>query len=389
MSYSFTIEQQNILNTNSKGDGSVSILPQNYLVPQDIKGLPGNLQILYNMFQPNNNISFGYAVKAKGRVSSHDCWATYTLYTSSRLDDGSYTALTALASTSDSPGSGAGIDSGWVHIYSGPRLIQTVSTREECSGSGCGCRFESKGGWSEIKISLQIKVTVNLKNYCTADINYLHDNDLCYNWISNTYNKKLTQGISDLAKKYCAAKYPNRGLDIFYGDKMDPKDKAICGCNMSDDAYNAFTTALTQNYPNLALGSINPRCIFPACVNSSWQGPALDSCPIPQCFNVVNFNGSSISANDVTINQNSKCTNIAGGTGSNSGTTGTTGGTAGGSGGTGSTTVNDFWNKWWWLILLGILLLVILIGLGIYLGTRKNKTSQVNIGVDPGIEMTQ
>lgn len=365
MSYNFSIEKENIFTLTPDGSGSVFITATDYKIPQTMKGAPPNLQVLYDMMKSSNDISFEYYVRATGRVSSHDCEATYTLYTASKLDDNSYTSLIALASTSDSPGSGGGVDSGWKNIYKGPRLIKTVSTRQECSGSGCWCAFQSKGGWSETKISLRVVVNVNLKNYCLKDPSNLHE-DLCYNYISNTYNKKLPQGVSDLAKKYCDKKYPYGQLSLFSGKVMDEKDKNICGCNMTDEAYNIYTSAIKKNFPNMSLGSINPRCIFPDCVDSSWQGPALNGCPIPKCFNVVNFNDSSITADVVDIKQNSECANYYGKP---------------------SETkpepskpadkptedkIMEFMDEYKVYIILGTILLTFLVILGVYLAKRKN-----------------
>ena len=263
----------------------------------------------------STHISANYYVSASGSVTGHDCDATYTLYASGTVSSPTCTSNTNkinLHSTGRGIGGGGPVNSGWVLLLKNSvALINSLQTHEECTGSGCGCKFEKYGGWAGVSISLKIEVTVNLYNYCTTNnTKNIHD-DICYNYMSNYINASALgpdQHITDYMKQYCNTAYPKGGLSIFNQPiSIDQKDYNICACNMPDEYYQQFEQSIKGQFPDLDLGSIRPNCLLPACVTSTFKNNELDNCPLPQCLDIVNINNSNIAAGKVSINQNQNC----------------------------------------------------------------------------------
>ncbi len=87
--YTFSIIQNNILSVDDHGNGSVNISASNFTIPNPIAGLPTNLAQLITQV-PNNYINFVYYLSPSGQVSSHDCYATYTLNVVGTLSNGTF-----------------------------------------------------------------------------------------------------------------------------------------------------------------------------------------------------------------------------------------------------------------------------------------------------------
>lgn len=368
----FTIQINNVINCNTNCDKSATIPASSLIVPQNIlPGAPPTLTELVRMVGPNA-VSISYYAKATGSVSSHDCWATHAIYAYGKLDDDTKTNQIALAKTSNNPASGGSINGDWIALASNTSsVINKLYTEDKCTGSGCWCRFESKGGWSDVKIDLRIDVVVDLLSYCTIG-NNIHG-DMCYNYIGDyIVANGATQKISTYMKEYCNAKYPGESLAMFNDNGVamnDPKDYQICACNMPDEEYKKFFNSVSGLYPEIAIGSISPNCLFPACVNSSFKGAQLGGCPIPQCFANVTIKDSDIGG-DINITQTNDCTSY-----------GVT---------TQNTNDNDkpdvsytpgssqsFFEQYKWTIFVLVLLMVILIIAVIFYVVKTNKTPEV------------
>lgn len=372
-SSSFSIYSNNVLTCDSHGNGSVNFSANDFQIPNGIlPGSPATLQDLFLLIGAGN-ILINYYIQATGSVSSHDCWSTYTLYVQGTLGDGSFTNEIGVWATSNNPDSGSSVNSGWEILLTGAdSIISSLSTHENCNGSGCGCAFESKGGWSNVSISLRTDVTVNLLDFCIGTgPNFVYNqNDLCYNYISDYItNTSLgpTQPITSAMQNYCTQKFPNSGLDIFnLPATIDSRDYKLCACNMPDQLYQQFEQSIKGQFPNLNLGSIRPNCLLPACINSPFKNNELDNCPIPQCLEIVNINGSTISG-PTTINQNQNCSKygIMGGTTPPSPPPSPT---------PSQPTLNNFWSKYkWWIFAFLFIIIALLILVIILPGEHKNK----------------
>lgn len=377
----FSIYKNYIFTCNSHGVGSYTFNSQDLPIPAGtITGSPATLQDLYQMVGPNN-ISIDYYVSALGSVSSHECWAVYTLYATAVISDPSCTSYTnkvSLASTSDDPSSGAPVNSGWIPLIKNTvALIVSLQTHEESVGSGTGCKFESEGGWKTVSISLKIDVAVNLYNYCTLNGTKNIHTDMCYNYISDYIGIKglgADQHITDYMKSYCITAYPKGGLSIFNEPlTIDQRDYNICGCNMPDQYYQQFEQSIKSQYPNLDLGSIRPNCLLPACVTSTFKNNELSGCPVPQCLDIVNINNSNI-ADNVNVSQKQKCNQIF------NGGTPTPGPSPSPSPGpTPSPSTKSFWEKYkWWI--LGIILVIIILTIVIMFVTTRSSDTDFQSG---------
>ncbi|AUL77469.3 mg777 protein [Tupanvirus deep ocean] len=305
---SFSIYKNNILNCDSHGNASASFGASDLPIPTGvISGAPSNLHDLVSQVGANA-VTMSYYAQANGKVSSHDCWATYTLYVQGRLSDGTSTSKIGITRTSNDPGKGGSVSTNWQALTTNTNAVITyLGSQEDCNGSGCGCKFESKGGWDGVSISLRIDVTVDLMTYCTKGQNIYQD--MCYNYISDYITGVgPTQQISDYMATYCNTKYPSGTLSMFNDPtKMDSKDYQICACNMPDQDYQQFYQSIEGQFPNLDLGSIPANCLLPACVTSPFKSNKLNGCPIPQCLEIVNIDNSNI-AGPVTVNQGANCT---------------------------------------------------------------------------------
>lgn len=312
-SNSFSIYKNNIYKCDSSGNGSYDISTVDLVIPAGaIPGAPATLRDLAIKVGAAN-LSITYYAMATGSVSSHGCWCTYSLYVQGNLSDGSKTNYTNVWSTSGSPDQGGGVNSGWIVLLTNANsVINKIWSQEGSSGSGCGCAFESLGGWSDVSISLRIDVIVNLLDFCLGPgPNYMYKfNDMCYYYISDYItDKKLgpSQAITTALQNYCSQKYPNKGLSIFnLPATINKQDYQVCACNMPDIYYQEFEQSIKSQFPNLDLGSIRPNCLLPACINSPFKNNELDGCPIPQCLEIVNINDSNI-VGPTTINQDQNC----------------------------------------------------------------------------------
>ena len=302
---SFSIYSNGILNPDSNGNGTVTINQSTLTVPQNV--IPGAPTTLADLTNAGVALTLSYYIQATGSVSSHDCWATYTLYVSGTLPNSVNINKVAIAKTSNDPDRGGSVNSGWQPlITSTTGVIQTITSSSDCTGSGCGCAFQSKGGWKGVTIDLRIDVVADLLDYCTQGQNI--SQDMCYNYISDYITSQgPSQAISTYLADYCANKYPNGNLSLFNDPSiLGQKDYAICACNMPDQDYQQFYQSIDDKFPNLALGSIRANCLLPACVTSPFKSNELDGCPIPQCLEVVDINSSNIVGN-VKINQSANC----------------------------------------------------------------------------------
>ena len=368
----FEIYKNNIIKCDSHGNGQIVFSATDFPIPPGtITGLPDNVDSLVNLVGPNNIAISCYAA-AKGSVADHDCEATWTLYVSGYLKDGTPISTTGIVSSSDDLDSGGPINTPWVPILSNgsssPGIIKTMT---QCSGSGCWCGFFIYGGWSNAVVSLKLVVTINLVNFCTTMGQNNIKSDLCYNFISDYINNQSfgpTQEISSYLKDYCARNYPNGNLSLFnVGSNMDPRDYYICACNMPDQDYKEFLQSISGQFSSLDLGSIAPNCLLPACKTSPFKGIQLDNCPVPECLLITNVNDSNISG-PVTINQNANCSKIGiKSPNSNSNANGPQSRTR--------KIIDKIKGvKWWvWMIVAIIIIIIIITIVLIVMNSRKNK----------------
>ena len=360
----FEIYIQNLKSCDKYGNCEYTFKDTDFKLPSTIvTGLNTLADLIKKVGE--GNISIDYYASASGSVSSHDCYAVQSLYCHGKFADGSCTNQTVLAQTSSSPNSGGPVNSGWkLLIKNIPLMLSSINTNSVCNGSGCGCVFSSYGGWSNTNIGIKAEVTINLISYCSQmGVDNLNT-PLCFNYVSNYISKNgPNEQFTTALKNYCSRKFTGKGLDILNpGYNIDPNDSKLCACNMPDSDYNQFLQSVIKKYPDLNLGSIRPNCLVPACVTSPFKGTDLDGCPIPQCLNVVTFNGNDIQGN-IAIDQKQECNNIVSGKGPNTPPP------------PNKTTSTSFFNKYkWWILLLVILLIIIIIV--IVLMNKKENVSQ-------------
>lgn len=311
--YTFTSESINKMGVNA--DGTNTSMPTVFAIPLNAIsiGLP----------KYTSNLSFGplakyttfiYSVKADGSVSSHGCDATHTIYITGTVADpvGNQTQLNTigLASTSKLPDAGAPVNTGWISLqYSGSFDLYNLHTWDHCEGTGCWCFFSTGGlsGWSNITISVKVDVSIDLISYCTSNPSNLYT-DVCYNYLSDYIPKNSAPEIVSTAlNSYCTNKYPGRGLDLFIGSTLDPKDLQMCACNMDTKYYDTFMTKIQDKFPSVSFGSLRSNCLLPACATSNFKGTDLSNCPVPQCLEIINLTDDNITAGNVTFNQSESC----------------------------------------------------------------------------------
>ena len=304
---SFSITKNNFFNVATNGSGDYKFTGADFPLPNNI-GTTGTLADLINMV--GNNITVSYDVHAVGNVSGHLCRCTYTLSVNASMYDGTRVQNIELANTPHESNDGRHIDTGWIGLgYSGPSLIYELASSQSKSGDGCGCAFESYGGWKDIIISIRANVIVYAVQYCTASGQQNIHNDFCYHFMSDYITKNgSTQEIDTYMKNYCSTKYPTQGLDIFNDpNNFDAKDYNICACNMNQSYYNTFLQSVESRFQNLDIGNLRANCLLPACVLSNFKSSNLDKClAVPPCLEIVEINNSSI-VGPVTVNQNAQC----------------------------------------------------------------------------------
>jgi len=309
MSVNFEIYKNNLVRCDAQGNASVNISPNELLVPvEKIPYAPRTLEELVKLVG-DKYIVLSYYVSARGTVSDHDCLATYTLYAGGQLSSGQNITKVAIAQTSQHANSGGSINSGWIALVTNTTgLLTLLTTNQECTGTGCGCSFENKGGWSNVNISLRIDVSVTMLNYCTATGTHNIYHDMCYHYVINYLTSTgPTPEISTYLQNYCAQKYPHDNLSIFNDPtKTDPKDFQICACNMPADNYHQYYKSLAEKYPGLNLGAIPANCFLPACATSPFKGINLNGCPVPTCFNKVEITKDNV-IHSVQMNDQFNC----------------------------------------------------------------------------------
>lgn len=208
--YRFYIIKNNIITLNANGDSIIKIEPNDLIIPQNIKGLPYNLQSLVSFVGPSN-INITYYVMAYGSASKHSYVATYILYAYAVLLDKSVTPKSLIAKTVNDANIGSPINTGWISLnYNGPQLISTLHISNICddggNGSKCACIFQKQGGWSGTTISLRVDVSVNLLNFCTKEGTENIYYDMCYDFINgyvNGFGSGTNEQIDNYIKEYC------------------------------------------------------------------------------------------------------------------------------------------------------------------------------------------
>lgn len=313
--YTFTIYKNNVMKLDDDGDGEKKFKPTDLAIPNPPTGYPTTLPELATLVGVKN-MSISYYVQATGSVSSHDCWASYTLSVQADMVKGSDPKSTnkiAIWSTDNNPGRGGAVASGWQALANNvSAIIDKLKSSEDCHGSGCWCAFESKGGWEKTNISLRIDVVVDLVGFCTTEGAENMHSTICFNYISDFITQNgPTQQISTYLANYCKAKFPKGGLSNFNDPKKgDHMDFQLCACNMPDSDYQGFLQSIRKSFPKINLGSIRPNCLLPACVTSPFKNSEIGKCDlIPQCLNVVTFRDNNIAGN-VDVNQDQNCSSF-------------------------------------------------------------------------------
>ena len=305
----FEINIVNILNPDEDGIANATLTPQLLRIPPNFSyggiNAPTDLQSLADLVGPDN-ITIKYYAKPNGSDSGHGCKATWTLLAGVATTDGkSYSA--PIAQTDDAPNQSTSYDSNpYVLIGTSNYSARTVSSWDDGGkGSGDGCRFGSKGGWSQVKISLKISVLVDFSSYClTGDM--IYSSDMCYDYMGQYFGSgNATMQMTDYVQGYCSDTFPDDDLNVFTDGTADTRNTQICACNMDSGDYIAFVdSAAEQIQGNFA--SIDPPCVFPACNSSNFQPAALEGCPVPSCLNFTSLDGNDIDG-QVNINQTADC----------------------------------------------------------------------------------
>jgi hypothetical protein len=316
----FTLTLPNVIHCDKYGNGSKTFTEEDLAIPSGtIQGNPSNLFQLSSMIG-SEHLSINYYAKPSGSVSYHDCGANYVLYAQGELTQGQLTSMVELFSTDRQPYGGS-ISMEKIPLATDSKnIITSLKSFEKCYCGffcGCGCRFESFGGWSSASIDLIIEVSADLFAYCTTGDN-IH-NDMCFSYISDYIksNPFKQKEVDIYMSDYCKRKFPNQGLSIFNQPiKIDKRDYEICACNMPEEDYRQFETSLKKQFPELNLGIIKPNCLLPACNLSSFKPSNLDNCPVPQCLSIINVTDNNI-AGPAVINSSINCSQygITGGSG--------------------------------------------------------------------------
>jgi hypothetical protein len=370
---SFIIVLNDVINCDPDGNGSATFSQNDFIIPPNtIGGPPTTVSQLIN-FVGESNISIDYYAIYSGQVSQHDCNCDYTLYAQAIFSGTTGSKVPLFTAPKDAQT----YSSTEIRIVSNSKqsIIRLDSSMGK-EGGGCGCKFQSYGGFDNITISLKTVVTVQMINFCTTGDNIHYD--MCYNYMGNylsNANYGPTQEISDYMLGYCSRNYPDGTLNMWgEPENMDPKDYQICACNMPPDQYSTFYSDVLEEIPTLAFGSIATQCLFPPCVTSPFKGIGLNGCPVPQCLNIIDFDDVTING-DLSAEQQQECNELGIPTGGSS--TPPSGNNPNDNNNDNNNNDNNDNNNtnyiWWALGLLLIIIIIVVLILAIYFMMKKKK----------------
>lgn len=178
-SVKFSIYLNDLFRCDETGQGGASIPTASLQVPAGV--VPGsqvNLEELVGKVGPQA-ININWYSRASGSVSDHDCRATWLLYVGGQavapFNANSSTDIppAVVWRTSHNPNAGGPIDGPWVPMEGTlNKIVKEVGSYGDCddsgSGTGCGCRFPSKGGWENAIISVRVDIEVMVPTQYTT-----------------------------------------------------------------------------------------------------------------------------------------------------------------------------------------------------------------------------
>ena len=114
--------------------------------------------------------------------------------------------------------------------------------------------------------------------------------------------------MANVMEGYCARNLPNATLADFTGTSLDPKDRAVCACNMPSSYYAEFRKQAVGLDPRFSPAAFPTAdaCLFSPCSSSQFKPIALGGCPLPQCLQIVSVSSSNVMG-DLAINQSAEC----------------------------------------------------------------------------------
>jgi hypothetical protein len=181
----------------------------------------------------------------------------------------------------------------WNHKLSGPDIFHSS--------------MESNGGWQNVSVTVIYEITTNMLSYCSIGRN-LTTNQGCYNYFSNTISSgKGTEQMSRVMQDYCSRNLAGKSLaDFLPGSTLDPKDQAVCACNMPSSMYSTMRSSVTGLDPRVATLPTADMCLFGPCASSQFKPISSKGCPLPNCLQIININNSNF-VGEVNIDQSAEC----------------------------------------------------------------------------------
>jgi hypothetical protein len=309
--FTFVSHMHNFISGLQKnGDSSKNVNPNELTFSStgiDDRTLPRSLGDLLKIVPPRY-ITYAIYVNANGNISKHDCWQ-YTFLMVENHSQNQADGIVAVARTDWEPDSGGPVklfggeiynydNQSWYKLYIGPKLLDKLSSGDRTQpGAGSGCAFYPFGGWSEVKISMLLFATVNVRSYCTEGDNL--GNNFCFAMMDNYFAGKpgtVESATTEYVREYCTRNVANGDLAT-----ASARNQQICACNMRD--YSKY------NLGNNVSG-VRTECFLDDCLRSNFKPGVLNNCPAPECLNLVSIDRSPVTGGNLTIDQRNQCLNI-------------------------------------------------------------------------------
>ena len=161
----FTINIDSVLRPNSDGSAQADI-PHVQIPSGIMEGVPKLLAELIDMVG-KDNINLEYYLKPRGVATGHSCWGKRYLNVIPTYDHDHEMPVVTIAETTNIPDTPTDFDSyDWILLSKTNLLMTKITSGGSDDGSGNYCSFASRGGWKSVTIDMQIKVVINLSDFC-------------------------------------------------------------------------------------------------------------------------------------------------------------------------------------------------------------------------------